>query len=129
MVCSKLESTLNRFLVLLFKAVVPIVQIFQKIVRTFLKFFYFSELCIIADGKGSAYEMKTVLFLLLACFFLFSLNAIATFYVRKDKYITTETLLLYQHLKTLTKKTRLYFLPAWTCTWIYLVLSATYHDF
>lgn len=74
--------------------------------------------------------MKTVLFLLLACSFLFSLNAIATFYVRKDKYITTEALLLYQHLKTLTKKkARLYFLPAWTCTWIYLVLSATYHDF
>lgn len=74
--------------------------------------------------------MKTVLFLLLACSFLFSLNAIATFYVRKDKYITTETLLLYQHLKTLTKKkARLYFLPAWTCTWIYLVLSATFHDF
>lgn len=74
--------------------------------------------------------MKTVFFLLLACPFLFFLNAIVTFYVRKDKDITTETVLLYQHLKTLTKKkTRLYFLPAWTCTLIYLVLSATHHDF
>ena len=53
--CSKLESTLNRLLVLLFKAVVPMVQIFQKIVRTILKLFYFFEICIIVDGKGGAY--------------------------------------------------------------------------
>ena len=48
--------------------------------------------------------MKTAFFLLLACPFLFSLNAFVTFYFRKDKDITTETVILYQHLKTLDKE-------------------------
>lgn len=71
--------------------------------------------------------MKTAFCLLLACTLFFSLNALATFYVREDKdtYLW-DTFIVSSILKLWESQGHAFPVP--TCTWIYFISSAIHTD-